>query len=98
MWWTHERETASSHEDRKREKQAQAGGFGTLTEGSGQMLLEIRSSTGMWNHPLHLDRCLHSLHGALRLLAPSQVCLILVNPEKCHQIQFLHFQMVLDDT
>lgn len=34
--------------------------LGTLTEGSGQMLLEIRSRAGMWNHPPHLKRRLHS--------------------------------------
>lgn len=63
MWWTHEQETVSSHEHGNREKQAQKGGFGILAEGSGQMLLEIRSSAGMWDHPLHLGRGLHSLAG-----------------------------------
>lgn len=48
MWWTHELVTASSHEHRNRGKQAQKEGFKILTEGNGQMLLEIRSSAGMW--------------------------------------------------
>lgn len=70
---------------RRRDGGSDGGGFGNLTEGSGQMLLKIRSGTGMWNHPPHLKGRLHSLEWAHMVQFGCLLPLrwILVHVESC---------------